>query len=191
MGCGHRQWGKAAEWLVAGRALLVASCDRGGGGGHAKLGMAKFGLENLWHQFLNITENFGTEFPDCGTTSTDCECGCYFLWAFGWLQSFPGGFWMLVGFYRHIAAAPTRLPKGRANCTGTRGLCIPRASTMAPRKMATDLKIPWHNLANSCCATFCCMQLLCVVLKLKTAMENFAVPMGSLKGWAEVQLSRW
>ena len=29
------------------------------------------------------------------------------------------------------------------------------ALTMTPTKMATDLKIPWHNLACFCCAKLC------------------------------------
>ena len=39
-----------------------------------------------------------------------------------------------------------------ANCVGTTAMCIPRALTMAPRELATDLTIPWHNLAHFCCA---------------------------------------
>ena len=60
----------------------------------------------IWHQFLPTTGKFGAEFPDCGTTSIDRECGlglcCYFPDASEWvllfpgcLLSFPGGFWMV------------------------------------------------------------------------------------------------
>ena len=61
------------------------------------------------HQFSNTMEIFGSKSPDCGTTSTDCEWCCYFPWAFGWLKSFPGGFWMLVFSYWRVTVPPTSL----------------------------------------------------------------------------------
>ena len=49
------------------------------------------------------------------------------------------------------------LPKRpfRATCVGTRGMCMPRALTVTPSKMAPDLQIPRHDLAHFCCAPFC------------------------------------
>ena len=34
-------------------------------------------------------------------------------------------------------------------------MCMPRALNMTPRKMASDLQIPRHNLAHFCCAKIC------------------------------------
>ena len=35
---------------------------------------------------------------------------------------------------------------------GQMEMCMPRALKMTPRKMASDLQTPWHNLARYCCA---------------------------------------
>ena len=45
----------------------------GGGVVPVKFGMAKFGAEEIWHQFLTTTGKFGIKFPDCGTASVDHE----------------------------------------------------------------------------------------------------------------------
>ena len=105
--------------------VYVCVPSRRGGGDlvHAKFGMAKLGAEKIWHQVLNTTETFGTKFPDRGTTSIDRE-RCYFLWAFGWLLLFLGGFWMVVVSLH---------AKSAKNDT---------------EKIAMGLKIPWHNLAH-------------------------------------------
>ena len=34
-------------------------------------------------------------------------------------------------------------------------MCMPRALKRTARQMASDLQIPWHNLAHFCCAKFC------------------------------------
>ena len=69
------------------------------------------------------------------------------------------GLWLVAAFpctSRHMAVAPARLRKGPwgANCVGTIGMCTRSALNMIP-KLASDLQIPWHNLAHFCCATFC------------------------------------
>ena len=50
------------------------------------LGSAKFGVEKIWHQFLNTTEKLGANLPDCGTRSIDCE----------WWLLFPMGLWLVA-----------------------------------------------------------------------------------------------
>ena len=34
-------------------------------------------------------------------------------------------------------------------------MCMPKELRMTPRRMASDLQMPWHNLGHFCCATFC------------------------------------
>ena len=67
-------------------------------------------------------------------------CGCRLL-----LE----GLWVGDGFSGEYCS----LPKGP--CAGTMGLHVPSALKMTPRKIATDLQIPWHDLARFCCAKFC------------------------------------
>ena len=44
----------------------------------AKRGMEKFGAGKFWYQFKNTTGNFGTTFPDCGTTRRAKFCRSHF-----------------------------------------------------------------------------------------------------------------
>ena len=74
LGAVDRTYAKAAK------ARTYAPQTGGGGGG----GMATFGAERFWHQFLNTAAKFGIKFPDCGTrTSIHHECwildGCCYL----------------------------------------------------------------------------------------------------------------
>ena len=67
--------------------------------------------------------------------------GCHFLRAFGWLLLLPGGL---------------SLPKrpGRANCTSTEGVCMPRLLRTAPRYITMDLNLPRPISAHICGAKF-------------------------------------
>ena len=110
-------------------------------------GRGGFGTCEIWNSAiwcrenlaptLNTAENFGTEFPHCRTTSIDCE------------------WWWLIS-YGPLVGSCHFLEPWRANCVGTGGMCIPRAPTMTPEKMATDLKIQWHKLAHFGSAKYCC-----------------------------------
>ena len=60
--------------------------------------------------------------------------GCYFLWTFGWSRLFPGGFSAVVAGH-----------KGNVHAK----------SAKDDRRMASDLKIPRHNMAYFCHAKFC------------------------------------
>ena len=108
--------------------------------------MAKVGAEKIWHQFekplQNLVQNSQTVAQEQAQTAAG---GCYFLWAFGRLLLFLGGFWMVAWM---VALISWRL-------LGTMAMCVRRALKMTPRKMASDLQIPWHNLAHFCCAKFC------------------------------------
>ena len=62
---------------------------KGGGGFHAKFGVAIYGAEKICHQFFsNATEKFGMKIPHCETTSID-----HGLWLL-----FPMGVWLVVVF---------------------------------------------------------------------------------------------
>ena len=77
--------------LLCGHNPLPADGRATTGGGenweHAKLGIAKFGAEKIWHQFSDTTAKFCTKLADCGTTtSIDRE----------WWLLFPTGLWLLA-----------------------------------------------------------------------------------------------
>ena len=101
----------------------------------AKLGMAKFGAEKIWHQCLNITGKFGTKIPRLwlknkhrprmvGGISCAPGVGCCY-------------FWRLLDACCYLHAR----------------MCMARALKMTPTKMR--LQIPQHSLAHFCCAKFC------------------------------------
>ena len=44
---------------------------------------------------------------------------------------------------------------------GTMEMCMPRELKMTSRKMASDLQIPWHNLAHFCVPNFAIPNFAC------------------------------
>ena len=54
--------------------------------------------------------------------------GCYFLWAFGWLVVFVGGFYMVAWMVALISWG----------LLGAMEMCLPRELTMTPRNMALE-----------------------------------------------------
>ena len=89
-----------------------------------EFGMAKFGVEKIWYQSLNTTAKFGTNSQMVAEEQADGE----------WWLPLPLDLWL-------VALISWRL-------LGTLEMCMPRALKMTPRKMASDLQIPWHNLAH-------------------------------------------
>ena len=116
--------------------MLMAECFRHeGGGGGAIFGIAKFGAEKIWHQFLNTIAKFGATFAD-GAHKNKCTLQ---LLASGCLRLFPTG-----------------LPNGPCGvgCAGTRGMCIPKMLKKTPRKMALAHQGPRRTAVHLCCAKF-------------------------------------
>ena len=66
--------GSAGRWFVfvcpdtIGLLQAFLGDYRGGGGGlgQAKFGMAKFGVDKIWYEFLNSMAKFGAKLLDCG-----------------------------------------------------------------------------------------------------------------------------
>ena len=79
--------GSAGDVREGGGGGLAQGLGGWGGGGLVR---AKFGAEKTWPQFLNVTDTFGTKAP-----AYKYRLCWYFLWAFGWLLVFPGGFWLV------------------------------------------------------------------------------------------------
>ena len=87
--------------------------------------------------------------PDCGTrTRIDRE-----RW---W--SLPMDLWLVAviscGLLDGCLGGSSYFPEA-VGLLGTLEPFRPRALTMTPRQMASDLQIPRHNLAHFCCAAFC------------------------------------
>ena len=62
---GHTRVAMEVTWPPSGGALTTGE---GGGGGlvRTQLGMAKFGVVNIWYKILNIMQKCGTNCPDSG-----------------------------------------------------------------------------------------------------------------------------
>ena len=101
--------------------------------------MAKFGAENICHQFLNTAATFGTKSPDCGTrTGTDRE----------WRLLFPVGLW-LVAAAKSSFLAPRRLlsfPGGpRMRVAFETG---PQTTPSAPHRTTGGAACSWELWTN-------------------------------------------
>ena len=113
--------------------------------------MAKIGAEKIWHQVFHITEKNLVQNPQIvAQQAQSVSGGSYFPWAFGWLLLFPGGLVSFVEASGWLQSLPLQ-----STLRGHKGNVHPKSSNNDTRKMATSLKIPWHNLAHFCCAKFC------------------------------------
>ena len=108
-------------------------------------------MENIGYQFVNITAKLGT-ISQTVAQEQACE----------WWLPFPLGLWL-------VALISWRL-------LGTLELCMPSAKNDT-RTMASDLQMPWQNLAHLCCAK-CCLFLISPSLALG-AVRTVAGPSGT------------
>ena len=54
-----------------------------------------------------------------------------------------------------------RAKQTHVKCTRMMGMCMPRGLKLTNRKMASDLKMPWHSLAHCCWTNYAMLNFAC------------------------------